>query len=157
MKDAFKLRYLIFLLGFFSVYCGLIYNDFMSIPINSFWGSCYNGDVKTDDCVYAFGLDWKWYQANNMLTYFNNFKMKLAVILGVLQMSLGLLLKGFNTWYFKDKLSFYFEFIPQMLMLWALFGYMDLLIVVKWLTPYKGSSGDELDSKYAPSIITTLI
>ena len=73
-------------------------------------------------------------------------------------MSLGLAMKGLNTWYKGDKLSFYFEFIPQMCMLWALFGYMDLLIITKWLTPYRGGVGTvPLDIHNAPSIITTMI
>lgn len=119
LKDFFKLRYLIFLMGFFSVYSGLIYNDMMSIPINAFWGTCYtekapdsNDWVKTPDCVYSFGMDWRWYEATNILTFFNSFKMKLAVILGVMQMTLGIVLRGMNAIYFKDFLSFFTEVIP---------------------------------------------
>ena len=49
--------------------------------------------------------------------------------------------------------EFYFEFIPQMVMLLALFGFMDLLIIVKWLTDY---SADPTLGK-PPSIISTMI
>lgn len=38
--------------------------------------------------------------------------MKFAIIYGVSQMIFGILLKGVNTLYFKDYLSFFFEFIP---------------------------------------------
>ena len=37
-------RYLIFLLGFFSFYCGFIYNDFGAITLDLF-GSCYSMNV----------------------------------------------------------------------------------------------------------------
>ena len=36
----FPLRYMIFLLGFFSIFCGFIYNDMLSIPV-LYGNSCY--------------------------------------------------------------------------------------------------------------------
>jgi V-type H+-transporting ATPase subunit a len=48
------------------------------------------------DCVYPFGFDPKWFSGHNELSFFNSFKMKLAVIIGVLQMSLGVCMKGLN-------------------------------------------------------------
>jgi V-type H+-transporting ATPase subunit a len=36
-----KTRYLFLLMGFFATYCGFVYNDMMSLPLNLF-GSCYN-------------------------------------------------------------------------------------------------------------------
>jgi V-type H+-transporting ATPase subunit a len=74
--------------------------------------------------------------------------MKFAVIIGVLQMTLGILLKGLNSIYFSSALDFIFEFIPQFVFLLAMFGYMDLLIILKWLTNY--SRHESL----APSIIS---
>jgi V-type H+-transporting ATPase subunit a len=38
--------------------------------------------------------------------------MKMAVIFGVVHMSLGIIMKGFNAVYFGNKLDFIFEFIP---------------------------------------------
>lgn len=35
-----KARYMFVLMGFFATYCGFIYNDMMSMPLNLF-GSCY--------------------------------------------------------------------------------------------------------------------
>jgi V-type H+-transporting ATPase subunit a len=64
--------------------------------------------------------------------------MKMAVIIGVAHMTLGLLQKGLNAIYFKSKLDFIHEFVPQFLMLFCMFGYMDILIVKKWLTNYQG-------------------
>jgi len=62
--------------------------------------------------------------------------MKTAVILGVLQMSLGIVMKAFNALYFKKSLDFFFEFIPQIVLLSVLFGWMDVLIIGKWLFPW---------------------
>lgn len=81
----------------------------------------------------------------------NSLKMKLAVILGVLHMSLGVFMKAFNAIHFKNSLDFVHEFIPQIVLLWVLFGYMDILIVLKWLTDYTGREGQ------APSVIATMI
>ena len=74
-------------------------------------------------------------------------------------MSLGIVLRGMNNIYFKDYLSFFTEFIPQLLILLSLFGYMNLLIIVKWLTPYTDYPGqpNPKDIYFAPSIITTMI
>jgi len=66
-------------------------------------------------------------------------------------MSLGICMKAFNALYFKNKLDFYFEFVPQIILMMVLFGYMDMLIIVKWLTDYSGREHE------APSVITTMI
>lgn len=39
-KDIVPHRYLLTFMGFFSFYCGIIYNDFLSLKLNLF-GSCY--------------------------------------------------------------------------------------------------------------------
>lgn len=157
LKLLLKVRYLLLLMGFFAVYCGFIYNDMMSMPLNLF-GSCYttSGTTHTDvtyiaDCVYPFGFDPKWYISSNEISFFNSFKMKFAVIVGVLQMSLGVCLKGFNALYKNSSIDYFFEFVPQIIFLLGLFGYMDVMIITKWLTDWTGNEGN------APSIITQMI
>lgn len=154
-----RVRYLVFMLGLFSMFSGWCYNDFMSIPIELPMGSCYE-EHHTDfgreltlkpDCVYPLGFDPKWFMGSNALTYFNSMKMKLSVIFGVAQMSLGILMKGFNYMHFCQPIEFLFEFIPQLTLMLCLFGYMDYLIIVKWLTPWVGIEGG------APAIIGTMI
>jgi V-type H+-transporting ATPase subunit a len=41
MEGILAMRYIILLMGLFAAYCGLVYNDFMAIPI-WFFDSCYN-------------------------------------------------------------------------------------------------------------------
>lgn len=48
--EAFgKVRYLLLLMGFFSFYCGVIYNDFTSIPLYLFGDSCYESSHDSDE------------------------------------------------------------------------------------------------------------
>lgn len=145
-------------MGFFAVYCGFIYNDFLSLSLNLF-SSCYNvkgveaGEAmeRKANCIYPFGVDPAWSISQNYLNYINSLKMKLSVIIAVVHMTLGVLVKAANALYFKRKLEFIFEFIPQLVFLVGLFGYMDFLIIYKWLKPWK------LYDSHAPSIITTMI
>lgn len=44
-------------------------------------------------------------------------------------MSLGMFLKAFNAHHFGKPYDIYHEFLPQILLLWALFGFMDFLII----------------------------
>jgi V-type H+-transporting ATPase subunit a len=41
MEGLLQLRYIFLLMGLFATYCGIIYNDFMAIPIWAF-DSCYD-------------------------------------------------------------------------------------------------------------------
>ena len=158
LKILVKNRYFFLFLGFFAFYNGLIYNDFFAMPLGIF-GSCYKNQKKDGkiittrkgNCIYPIGLDPKWYSAENELTFLNSFKMKMSVIIGVLQMILGLILKGINGIYFKDYIDFLFEFIPQLIFMCLLFGYMIIMIYIKW-----GTDWSEDPSK-APSIISQLL
>jgi len=107
-KDISATRYFVFLMGFFACYCGFLYNDFMSISFN-FFDSCYDAKstalypgltsehiypykadnkgvtpTTLDGCVYPFGVDPIWSIAGNNIAFMNSYKMKLAVIFGVL-------------------------------------------------------------------------
>jgi len=62
--------------------------------------------------------------------------MKFAVIVGVIQMTFGIILKGFNAIHFRNKLDFYFEFLPQLIFMLVTFGYMDFMIYYKWTVNY---------------------
>eukprot|EP00934_Nitzschia_sp_Nitz4_P008961 Nitzschia sp. Nitz4//scaffold21_size171442//20095//22959//NITZ4_002144-RA/size171442-snap-gene-0.66-mRNA-1//1//CDS//3329542360//8951//frame0 len=142
-------RYMLFMMGFFAIYAGLVYNDCFSLGLNLFgsrwvfegqdYGAVADGAVAkptgafgSDESVYPFGLDPAWHVAVNELLFFNSFKMKLSVIFGITQMTLGTCLKGLNAVYFQERLDLLFEFIPMLVFTCALFVYMIFLIFYKW-------------------------
>ena len=90
------------------------------------------GDYGDETNVYAFGMDPAWHLAENDLLFFNSFKMKMSVVLGVIQMTGGIFLKGSNCLHFSNHLDLFCEFVPQMLFCGSLFGYLVLLIFIKW-------------------------
>jgi V-type H+-transporting ATPase subunit a len=125
---------MLLLMGLFATFCGLIYNEFLGLPIGLFasvWSKTASGRVEQDG-VYAFGIDTAWHHASNDLVFLNSFKMKVSVIFGITQMIGGVLLKGCNCLFFKQKTEFYFEFIPQLLFMLSIFGYLQFLIMYKW-------------------------
>ena len=77
--------------------------------------------------------------------------MKLAVIIGVIHMWFGIIMKGLNSIYFRSKVDFFFEFIPQIIFMSVTFLWMDIMIIIKWLTDYS------YIKMKAPSIITLMI
>ena len=122
---AFKGRYMLVMMGCFSVYCGFIYNDLFAVGTNIFgtrWGYVVtNGNIALEatpmssdpNDVYPFGMDPAWRIAENELLMFNSLKMKMAIILGISQMMLGLVLKVMNAVYFKSAIDLWFEAVPQ--------------------------------------------
>ena len=83
-------------------------------------------------CTYPIGIDPVWGLTENRLTFVNNIKMKLAVIIGVLHMTMGVIIKGTNDVYFKRWPGFIFDVCAGIIILEGLFGWMDLLIFAKW-------------------------
>lgn len=147
-------RSLLLIMGIFSCYCGLVYNEFLSVPIPIF-NSCYQKTETsfiriTENCVYPFGFDFTWDMSKESISFVNSFKMKLSIVVGVIHMSLGIVLKGLNKLKFRDYLSFFFEFFPQIIFFLSTFGYMCVCIIVKWLTQFPNPSN-------APSIINLFI
>ncbi|KAL8160216.1 hypothetical protein V2J09_001753 [Rumex salicifolius] len=150
MEMLFGGRYVVLLMSLFSIYCGLIYNEFFSVPFNIFGHSAYKcreancrdaqttGLVKVGD-TYPFGVDPRWRGSRSELPFLNSLKMKMSILFGVAQMNLGIMLSYFNGRYFGSTLDIKYEFIPQMIFLNSLFGYLSLLIIIKWCT---GSQAD---------------
>ncbi|XP_073345723.1 V-type proton ATPase 116 kDa subunit a isoform X11 [Pagrus major] len=174
---VFAGRYIILLMGLFSVYTGVIYNDCFSKSLNMF-GSGWsvrpmfgpkganwtvetldgNSVLQLDPAVpgvfngpYPLGIDPIWNVATNKLTFLNSFKMKMSVILGVIHMLFGVSLSLFNHLYFKKPLNIFLGFIPEIVFMSSLFGYLVLLVFYKW-TAY-----DAFTSKDAPSLLIHFI
>ena len=49
-------------------------------------------------------------------------KMKLAIVLGVVHMSMGIMLKAINCIHFGHYLDLVFEFVPQIVFMLSTFG-----------------------------------
>lgn len=86
------------------------------------------------------------------MQFLNSLKMKIAVILGVTHMLLGLIIRIINNIKKRNMLELIGLTIPQIIFMFCTFVYMDLLIIYKWNSDYTGEK-----SKDAPSIISTMI
>ncbi|KAJ4450262.1 hypothetical protein ANN_01682 [Periplaneta americana] len=109
-------RYIILLMGLFSIYTGVIYNDVFSKSMNIFGSSWtisgYNGTDLRDNVFltlspydsyenfsatsYPLGLDPIWQSAENKIIFLNSYKMKLSIIFGVVHMIFGVCLSVVN-------------------------------------------------------------
>jgi len=140
VRTCYDGRYMLLLMGIAATYCGALYNEVFAIPMDIFgsrW-AFYEGEEFARDThpaiAYPFGVDPAWKGAKNELAYYNSIKMKLSIIFGVVQMVFGILLSALNAIYFKKPYNFYFEFVPQLIFMLSIFGYMCFLILVKWCT-----------------------
>ncbi|XP_068594441.1 V-type proton ATPase 116 kDa subunit a [Brachionichthys hirsutus] len=171
----FEGRYIILMMGLFSIYTGLIYNDCFSKSLNIF-GSGWSVKAMFDQKEWSFddvranrfltldpnvtgvfkgpypvGIDPIWNLASNRLTFLNSYKMKMSVIMGILHMSFGVILSTFNHLHFRKKCNVYLVFLPEILFLLCLFGYLVFMILYKWLV------FSAQDSTHAPSILIHFI
>jgi hypothetical protein len=77
----------------------------------------------------VFGVDPAWHGTRTELSFLNSMKMKMSILLGVVQMNAGIILSYFNQRYFADGLSTVCEFIPQVTGRGALrLGSLQLLV-----------------------------
>eukprot|EP01097_Dermamoeba_algensis_P008082 TRINITY_DN5250_c0_g1_i1.p1 TRINITY_DN5250_c0_g1~~TRINITY_DN5250_c0_g1_i1.p1 ORF type:complete len:795 (-),score=169.28 TRINITY_DN5250_c0_g1_i1:76-2460(-) len=154
VKTCYDGRYVLLLMAIFSIYTGFMYNECFAIPMD--FGSSWEFETNTTqfatqhkELPYPFGVDPVWKGAKNELAYYNSLKMKMSIIFGVSQMTLGIMMQAVNGIHFKKMYNIWFEFIPQLLFLLSLFGYMCVIIFVKWLTNWK--------NRTPPVLLNTMI
>jgi len=96
-------------------------------------------------------LDPAWHGADNGLVFTNSYKMKMAIVLGVIHMTFALCLQLPNHIKFKRPLDIYANFIPQMIFLQSIFGYLAICILYKWTIDWSKASTEP------PSLLNMLI
>ena len=168
-------RYIILLMGVFSIYTGLIYNDVFSKSFNIFgssWQIPYDAhtinnnnhlqldpanNISYKQTPYPMGVDPVWMLAENKIIFSNSYKMKLSIIFGVVHMIFGVCTSVINIIHFKRYATFFLEFLPQLLFLILLFFYLVVLMFLKW-SLYDASSADPaFGTSCAPSVLITFI
>jgi V-type H+-transporting ATPase subunit a len=167
-------RYIILLMGIFSCYTGFVYNDIFSKSMNIFGSSwSINYDAETvmsqpqlqldpsgaefdENKIYPYGVDPIWQLGTNKIIFLNSFKMKLSIIFGVLHMIFGVVMSTINYNHFKRRADIFLVFLPQVIFLVLLFGYMCFMMFFKWVT-----YGPKLEAPYAtycaPSVLIYFI
>lgn len=144
-----RMKWLLFFASLSSLYCGFIYNECFGIPINIF-GTHYQIDhnsshtssyvyKKTDNSIYPFGVDPTWLFKENELIFTNSMKMKLSIVMGMIQMVFGLFLSLINHLKHKKWAEIITVWIPEFMYLVPFFGYLVFLILKKWTIEFEGN------------------
>jgi V-type H+-transporting ATPase subunit a len=176
---AFYGRYIMLMMGLFSMYTGLIYNDIFSRSFTIFssqweWpkdiepGQTVDASLK-EGYRYPIGLDWNWHEAENSLLFSNSMKMKMGILLGwahvsfdqqviqykrqltMLKMTYALCLQYINGRHFKSQVDIWGNFIPAMLFYQSIFGYLVITVIYKWSVDWQGRG------ESPPSLLNMLI
>lgn len=173
MQTCYDGRYMLLLMGLFSIFTGFIYNEFFSVPLDLFGSRWKFTEASTmacgiDNCEvpeavknplkpYPLGFDPVWKGADNGLLFFNSYKMKLSIVLGVTQMVLGICMSYLNAKQFKHPVDVWYGFLPQMIFMNATFGYLVIIIILKWLINWDSDACRADPNCLAPDLKTVLI
>ncbi|XP_060527262.1 V-type proton ATPase 116 kDa subunit a1-like isoform X2 [Cylas formicarius] len=163
-------RYIILLMGLFSMYTGFIYNDIFSKSMNIFgtkWKVMYDTlPENSSDSYYQFvprinfegdpywaGVDPAWQSAENKIIFLNSFKMKLSIIIGVVHMVFGIVLSTVNFIHLKKYSALLLDFLPKILFFFLMFVYLVVMVFMKY-TMYSGLYDGANDTDTSPGVDT---
>ena len=159
-------RYIILMNGLFGAFTGVMYNEAFAFPMGWFFGGTHwvatddRGECTGNGCVqvpsiYPVGVDPLWHYCQNSvkISFFNSLKMKISIVVGVIQMSLGIFISLLNHIEYKDWKKVAFQFIPEWIFFQGIFGYLVFTIFLKWATDWS----DPANPQPAPSLLTMLI
>nr|KAK5436111.1 H(+)-transporting V0 sector ATPase subunit a [Exophiala xenobiotica] len=156
---AFYGRYIMLMMGIFSMYTGLVYNDVFSkgfTPFASAWEYPEDGRPEVTAHLkgsyrYPFGLDWAWHGSENDLLFSNSLKMKLSILMGWAHMTYALCFSYINAKHFKSPVDIWGNFLPGMIFFQSIFGYLSFCIVYKWSIDWAA------EGRSPPSLLNMLI
>jgi len=161
-------RYILLLNGLFGAYVGIMYNEAFAFPMSIFGRTNWKNeagvgvDLSHHHMVipldedhpydpYVVGVDPIWHHAGNKITFFNSLKMKISIVVGVAQMTVGIYLSLLNHFEYRDWKKVFFQFVPEIIFFEGIFGYLVFTIFLKWATDWV-SFGE-----VAPSLLNLLI
>ncbi|OLY85683.1 V-type proton ATPase subunit a [Smittium mucronatum] len=164
----FSGRYMVLMMGIFSMLVGFIYNDVFSRAMHIFpYGWSWPTDRKPGQLVsatqvkgrvYPFGMDPTWHHSDNALLFSNSYKMKMSILIGVAHMLFGMSLQVFNARHFRKAVNIIHVFLPQIIFFLSIFGYLCLTIVYKWCIDwYAVDSNGKFVNISPPSLLNMLI
>jgi V-type H+-transporting ATPase subunit a len=157
-------RYILLLNGLFGAFTGIMYNEAFAFPMAWFgpthWKAIGGGECEGEGCEvvggnYPVGVDPLWHYCQNSvkISFFNSLKMKISIVVGVIQMSLGIFISLLNHLEYRDYKKVFFQFIPEWIFFQGIFGYLIFTIFLKWATDWN----DPANPQPAPSLLTMLI
>jgi len=159
---AFTGRYIVLMMGIFSMYTGLIYNDLFSKAVPIFpsmwqWPTDFKAGqsitaTRREGQTYPFGLDYAWHDTDNELLFGNSYKMKLSILMGWAHMTYSLCYAYVNAKHFKAPIDIYGNFLPGMIFFQSIFGYLVFTVIFKWSIDWTAPGASS-----PPSLLNMLI